>query len=225
MNNSVENRFFAIVCGALLIFVAPLFVLFLFLSSERADKEIRDHISVLLVANSQALAKPLWDLDEDSVDADQRDDRFAGRPSSRSRSAISPASSTSTQSTIPKILRRRTRSGFAAQSSTTPSMARRTSAASRSIIPKLGLFSGLKQEESRLHIDLHLRRADRLRHGADRQPHLRHPAADAADGSHRGDPSAWLAPSRRLAVERRDGPPRPQLQRDADASWRARRRN
>ena len=67
MNNSVENRFFAIVCGALLVFVAPLFVLFLFLSSERAEKETRDHISVLLVANSQALAKPLWDLDEDSV--------------------------------------------------------------------------------------------------------------------------------------------------------------
>ncbi|QWW66644.1 EAL domain-containing protein [Rhizobium sp. WYJ-E13] len=67
MNNSVENRFFAIVCGALLVFVAPLFVLFLFLSSERADKEIRDHISVLLVANAQALAKPLWDLDADSV--------------------------------------------------------------------------------------------------------------------------------------------------------------
>jgi len=67
MNNSVENRFFAIVCGALLVFVAPLFVLFLFLSSERAEKEIRDHISVLLVANAQALAKPLWDLDEDSI--------------------------------------------------------------------------------------------------------------------------------------------------------------
>ncbi|EPE97883.1 EAL domain-containing protein [Rhizobium grahamii] len=67
MSNSVENRFLAIICGALLLFVAPLFVLFLFLSSERADKEIRDHISVLLVANSQALAKPLWDLDDDSV--------------------------------------------------------------------------------------------------------------------------------------------------------------
>ncbi|MDE1995443.1 MAG: EAL domain-containing protein, partial [Rhizobiaceae bacterium] len=67
MNHSVENRFFAIVCGALLVFVAPLFVLFLFLSSERAEKEIKDHISVLLVANAQALAKPLWDLDEDTV--------------------------------------------------------------------------------------------------------------------------------------------------------------
>jgi diguanylate cyclase (GGDEF)-like protein/PAS domain S-box-containing protein len=55
------------VFGALLLLVTPLFVLFLFLSSERAEKEIRDHISVLLVANSQALAKPLWDLDEDSV--------------------------------------------------------------------------------------------------------------------------------------------------------------
>lgn len=67
MNHSVENRFFAIVCGALLIFVAPLFILFLFLSSERADKEARDHIAVLLDANAQALAKPLWDLDEESV--------------------------------------------------------------------------------------------------------------------------------------------------------------
>ncbi|TXI11284.1 MAG: diguanylate cyclase, partial [Rhizobium sp.] len=67
MSHSVENRFFAIVCGALLVFVAPLFVLFLFLSSERAEKEIKDHITVLLVANAQALAKPLWDLDEDSV--------------------------------------------------------------------------------------------------------------------------------------------------------------
>ena len=67
MNHSVENRFFAIVCGALLVFVAPLFVLFLFLSSGRAEKEIKDHISVLLIANAQALAKPLWDLDEDSV--------------------------------------------------------------------------------------------------------------------------------------------------------------
>ncbi len=67
MSHSVENRFFAIVCGALLVFVAPLFILFLFLSSERAEKEIKDHITVLLVANAQALAKPLWDLDEDSV--------------------------------------------------------------------------------------------------------------------------------------------------------------
>ncbi|KQV64508.1 EAL domain-containing protein [Rhizobium sp. Root1220] len=67
MHNSVENRFLGIIFGALLLFVGPLFILFLFLSSERADKEIRDHISVLLVANAQALAKPLWDLDEDSV--------------------------------------------------------------------------------------------------------------------------------------------------------------
>ncbi|WP_160008174.1 bifunctional diguanylate cyclase/phosphodiesterase [Rhizobium sp. 18055] len=67
MHNSVQNRFLGIVFGALLLLVTPLFILFLFLSSERAEKEIRDHISVLLVANSQALAKPLWDLDEDSV--------------------------------------------------------------------------------------------------------------------------------------------------------------
>ena len=44
MMHSVENRFIAIVCGAMLIFVAPLFVLFLSLSSERADKEsCKDH--------------------------------------------------------------------------------------------------------------------------------------------------------------------------------------
>ncbi|MBO9125024.1 MULTISPECIES: EAL domain-containing protein [unclassified Rhizobium] len=67
MHNSVQNRFLGIVFAALVLLVTPLFVLFLFLSSGRAEKEIRDHISVLLVANSQALAKPLWDLDEDSV--------------------------------------------------------------------------------------------------------------------------------------------------------------
>ncbi|WP_183899325.1 EAL domain-containing protein [Rhizobium metallidurans] len=67
MHNSVQNRFLGIVFAALLLLVTPLFVLFLFLSSERAEKEIRDGISVLLVANAQALAKPLWDLDEDSV--------------------------------------------------------------------------------------------------------------------------------------------------------------
>jgi nitrogen fixation/metabolism regulation signal transduction histidine kinase len=145
MNNSVENRFFAIVCGALLIFVAPLFVLFLFLSSERADKEIRDHISVLLVANSQALAKPLWDLDEDSVtqiSATMVSQGAIVKVEVRDQSSQLNV----TQSTIPKSF-----DGELVQ-------------VSRAIIyntvdgpknlgsiavyyPKLGLFSGLKHEE------------------------------------------------------------------------------
>ncbi|WP_455873570.1 EAL domain-containing protein [Rhizobium yanglingense] len=145
MNNSVENRFFAIVCGALLIFVAPLFVLFLFLSSERADREIRDHISVLLVANSQALAKPLWDLDEDSVtqiSATMVSQGAIVKVEVRDQSSQLNV----TQSTIPKSF-----DGELVQ-------------VSRAIIyntvdgpknlgsiavyyPKLGLFSGLKHEE------------------------------------------------------------------------------
>ena len=67
MRHSVESRFLAIVCAALLLFVAPLFVLFLVLSSERAVKDQRDHVSILLTVNQQALGKPLWELDQESV--------------------------------------------------------------------------------------------------------------------------------------------------------------
>ena len=67
MTHSVENRFFAIICGALLLFVAPLFVIFFLLSSERAATELRNHAEVVVKANSLALGKPLWDLDEQSV--------------------------------------------------------------------------------------------------------------------------------------------------------------
>ena len=145
MNHSVENRFFAIVCGALLVFVAPLFVLFLFLSSGRAEKEIKDHISVLLVANAQALAKPLWDLDEDSITQISATTVAEGaivRVNVRDLSGQLDV----TQSTIPK------------------SYKGPLEAVSRSIIyngldgarnlgtitvyyPKLGLFDGLKSEE------------------------------------------------------------------------------
>ncbi|MEZ2219852.1 EAL domain-containing protein [Rhizobium sp. RCC_161_2] len=145
MNHSVENRFFAIVCGALLIFVAPLFVLFLFLSSGRAEKEIKDHISVLLVANAQALAKPLWDLDEDSITQISATTVAEGaivRVNVRDLSGQLDV----TQSTIPKSYK-----GL-------------LEAVSRPIIyngvdgarnlgtitvyyPKLGLFDGLKSEE------------------------------------------------------------------------------
>ncbi|MDI7860880.1 EAL domain-containing protein [Rhizobiaceae bacterium n13] len=67
MTHSVENRFIAIICGALLLFVAPLFVVFFLLSSERSAIELRNHADVVVKANSLALGKPLWDLDEQSV--------------------------------------------------------------------------------------------------------------------------------------------------------------
>ncbi|EJK79387.1 HAMP domain-containing protein, partial [Rhizobium sp. AP16] len=145
MNHSVENRFFAIVCGALLVFVAPLFVLFLFLSSGRAEKEIKDHISVLLVANAQALAKPLWDLDEDSVTQISATTVAEGAIVKVNVRDLSGQLDV-TQSTIPKAYKGP------------------LEAVSRSIIyngvdgarnlgsitvyyPKLGLFDGLKSEE------------------------------------------------------------------------------
>ncbi|GAA4176518.1 EAL domain-containing protein [Shinella granuli] len=66
--HSVESRFIAIVIGALLIFVAPLFALFLILSSDRVARERLQNTEVLLAANVQALGKPLWDFDKESVD-------------------------------------------------------------------------------------------------------------------------------------------------------------
>ncbi|QRM56992.1 EAL domain-containing protein [Sinorhizobium sp. BG8] len=65
--HSVESRFIAIVSGALLVFVAPLFALFLILSSDRVARERLQNTEVLLHANVQALGKPLWDFDRDSV--------------------------------------------------------------------------------------------------------------------------------------------------------------
>jgi diguanylate cyclase (GGDEF)-like protein/PAS domain S-box-containing protein len=66
--HSVESRFIAIVIGALFIFVAPLFALFLILSSDRVARERLENTEVLLEANVQALGKPLWDFDKDSID-------------------------------------------------------------------------------------------------------------------------------------------------------------
>ena len=68
MTHSVESRFIAIVSGALLIVVAPLFTLFLVLSSQQASENIRSHVELVLDANSRALGKPLWDMDTDSVE-------------------------------------------------------------------------------------------------------------------------------------------------------------
>ncbi|EUB96980.1 diguanylate cyclase/phosphodiesterase with PAS/PAC and integral membrane sensor(s) [Rhizobium sp. CF080] len=67
MTHSVESRFIAIISGALLVVVAPLFTLFLALSSQQAAKNLSEHVNVVLVTNSQALGKPLWDLDADSI--------------------------------------------------------------------------------------------------------------------------------------------------------------
>ncbi len=67
MMHSVENRFIAIVCGAVLIFVAPLIVLFLTLSSERVARERLNNTQVLMKTGAEALGKPLWDFDTDGV--------------------------------------------------------------------------------------------------------------------------------------------------------------
>ena len=68
MMHSVENRFIAIVCGAMLIFVAPLIVLFLTVSSERVARERLQNTQILMEAGAQALGKPLWDFDSEGVE-------------------------------------------------------------------------------------------------------------------------------------------------------------
>lgn len=67
MTRSVESRFIALISAALVIVVAPLFSLFLALSSQQASESLHDHIQVLIGANAQALSKPLWDLDIESI--------------------------------------------------------------------------------------------------------------------------------------------------------------
>ncbi|UXT89868.1 EAL domain-containing protein [Agrobacterium pusense] len=67
MAHSVESRFIAIVSGALLTVVAPLFTLLLTLSYNEAIRSQRNHIEILLSTNTQALVRPLWDLDDDTI--------------------------------------------------------------------------------------------------------------------------------------------------------------
>lgn len=67
MAHSVESRFIAIVSGALLTVVAPLFTLLLTLSYNEAIRSQRNHLEILLSTNSQALARPLWDMDDDTI--------------------------------------------------------------------------------------------------------------------------------------------------------------
>lgn len=67
MTHSVESRFIAIVSGALLALVAPLFTILLLLSHHESVANQRDRLEILLVANSQALGRPLWDLDDETI--------------------------------------------------------------------------------------------------------------------------------------------------------------
>jgi len=68
MTRSVESRFLAIVGITFFILVVPLFALFLSLATERASNELQQNLDILLAANAQALAKPLWDFDQESVE-------------------------------------------------------------------------------------------------------------------------------------------------------------
>jgi diguanylate cyclase (GGDEF)-like protein/PAS domain S-box-containing protein len=63
----MERRFLLIICSALLIFVAPLFGLFYYLSAQRTLQERMDRIDLTISTNAQALGKPLWDFDIDSA--------------------------------------------------------------------------------------------------------------------------------------------------------------
>lgn len=67
MMHSVESRFIAIVCGAMLVFVAPLLVLFLNISSDRIARERLHNIELLMAASAEALGKPIWDFDSDGI--------------------------------------------------------------------------------------------------------------------------------------------------------------
>jgi diguanylate cyclase (GGDEF)-like protein/PAS domain S-box-containing protein len=67
LTNSVQNRFIAIILAALVVLVMPLFLLFFYVSGERASRETVEHAQIVLAANAQALGKPLWDFDNESV--------------------------------------------------------------------------------------------------------------------------------------------------------------
>ena len=67
MTHSVESRFIAIVSGALLALVTPLFTILLMLSHHETVENQNDRLEILLVANAQALGRPLWDLDDESI--------------------------------------------------------------------------------------------------------------------------------------------------------------
>jgi diguanylate cyclase (GGDEF)-like protein/PAS domain S-box-containing protein len=67
MKHSVESRFIAIVSTALLVVVAPLFTLFLALSSQNVADNVRSQVELVLKTNAQALAKPVTELDTETM--------------------------------------------------------------------------------------------------------------------------------------------------------------
>lgn len=67
MKHSVESRFIAIVSTALLVVVAPLFTLFLTLSSQKAADSLRGQVELVLAANAQVLGNPVSELDVDTM--------------------------------------------------------------------------------------------------------------------------------------------------------------
>ncbi len=67
MTHSVERRFIAIVSGVLLAVVAPLFTILLTLSYNESISSQRDRLEILIIANAQALGRPLWDLDDETI--------------------------------------------------------------------------------------------------------------------------------------------------------------
>jgi diguanylate cyclase (GGDEF)-like protein/PAS domain S-box-containing protein len=67
LTHSVENRFIAIILATLVLAVAPLFILFFELSAERAATDTAERAQLMIEANANALAKPLWDYDAESV--------------------------------------------------------------------------------------------------------------------------------------------------------------
>ncbi|QFI67227.1 diguanylate cyclase/phosphodiesterase (GGDEF & EAL domain) with PAS/PAC sensor(s) [Sinorhizobium alkalisoli] len=68
MMHSVEHRFVAIVCSAMLIFVVPLLMLFLSMSGDRVARERLHNIELLMEASGEALGKPIWDFDQDGIE-------------------------------------------------------------------------------------------------------------------------------------------------------------
>ncbi|MBL0371976.1 EAL domain-containing protein [Rhizobium sp. KVB221] len=79
MTHSVEGRFIAIILATLVLVVAPLFVLFLVLAQQQSADEALERGRIMIEANAQALGKPVWDFDIESV-------RQIARAASSSRS-------------------------------------------------------------------------------------------------------------------------------------------
>ena len=67
MLNSVQTRFVIIMIGATVLFAVPLFVAFSIISAHSVELQTAARRQQVIEANANALAKPLWDFDSDSV--------------------------------------------------------------------------------------------------------------------------------------------------------------